>query len=235
MSFDGGAPFMRNRHIFVTVSAAVAALVIISTACTTLDPYTGEKETSKATKGALLGAISGAVIGLITGDNAVERRQHALIGAGIGAIAGGSVGFYMDKQEAKLREKLAGTGVSVTRNGDHITLNMPGNITFATDSADLNAGFFEVLNSVALVLKEFNKTIIEVAGHTDSTGSHEYNQTLSERRSQSVAQYLKGQGVSDMRFITVGLGEVRPISDNSTPAGRQQNRRVELTLVPVTS
>ena len=163
----------------------------------------------------------------------MERKKRALVGAGIGALAGGGVGAYMDRQEAALRTELDRTGVSVTRIGDNITLNMPGNITFATDSADLNAGFYDVLNSVALVVNEFRQTVIEVAGHTDSTGSAEYNQQLSERRAASVASYLVTRDVLRDRIIEVGEGEDRPIADNSTAAGRQANRRVELTLVPL--
>ncbi len=171
----------------------------------------------------------------MTGDDAVERRQHALIGAGVGALAGGSVGYYMDRQEAELRAELEGTGVSVTRMGDNITLNMPGNITFATNSSDLNAQFFDVLGSVTKVLKEFDQTIVEVAGHTDSTGSEQYNQGLSERRADSVSTYFESRNIMSQRLITVGMGELRPIADNGTADGRQLNRRVEITLVPVTA
>lgn len=213
----------------------VAGMAVLVAGCETLDPYTGESKTSAATKGALIGAVSGAVIGLASGDDSVERRQRALIGAGVGALAGGSIGYYMDRQEAKLRAELQGTGVGVYRDGDNITLLMPGNITFATNSADLSPQFFDVLNSVAKVLTEFDKTVIEVAGHTDSTGSDAYNQTLSERRATSVATYLRSQQIDPNRMITVGLGESMPVADNGTEAGRQQNRRVELTLVPLTS
>ncbi|MDX1480987.1 MAG: OmpA family protein [Woeseiaceae bacterium] len=215
------------------ITLATAAFVFAG--CTTLDPYTGESKTSAATKGALIGAVSGAVVGLASGDDSVERRQRALIGAGVGALAGGAIGYYMDRQEMKLRQELEGTGVSVHRDGDNITLNMPGNITFATDSSDLNAQFFAVLNSVAKVLTEFDKTIVEVAGHTDSTGSDQYNQALSERRASSVARYLQNQGINPQRMITIGLGESMPVADNSTADGRQANRRVELTMVPLTS
>jgi outer membrane protein OmpA-like peptidoglycan-associated protein len=200
-----------------------------------MDPYTGESETSKATKGALIGAAAGAVVGLASGDDAVDRRQRALIGAGVGALAGGSVGYYMDRQEAKLRAELEGTGVSVTRTGDNITLNMPGNITFATNSADLNASFLEVLGGVTKVLKEFDQTVVEVAGHTDSTGTDEYNQGLSQHRSESVSQYFTSRNISSQRLITVGMGETRPVADNGTANGRQANRRVEITMVPLTA
>ncbi len=216
----------------LTLVAAAAAAGLAG--CQTVNPYTGEQQTSKAAKGAGIGAAAGAVVGLMTGDDSKERRERALIGAGVGAIAGGSVGYYMDVQEAKLRQQLQGTGVSVTRMGDNITLNMPGNITFRTDSADLNSGFFNVLDSVGLVLKEYEKTIVEVAGHTDSTGTAEYNQGLSQRRAQTVATYLAGKGVLDQRIITVGAGEARPVATNDTPEGRQLNRRVELTLAPIT-
>ena len=222
-----------NKRSMRIILAMTVAMVFVS-GCKTLDAYTREEQTSNTTKGALIGAGIGAAVGLISGDDAVERRQHAMIGAGIGALAGGSVGYYMDKQEAELRAELEGTGVSVTRDGDNITLNMPGNVTFATDSSDLSPAFFDVLNSVGTVLEEFEQTVVEVAGHTDSTGSDAYNQSLSERRSASVTGYLEGRGVMAQRLISIGLGETYPIADNSTSAGRQANRRVEITMVPLT-
>lgn len=212
-----------------------AGLVVVLGGCETLDAFTQESKTSNATKGAVIGAAAGAVVGLVSGDDAVERRQRALIGAGVGALAGGAIGYYMDKQEAELRAELEGTGVSVTRMGDNITLNMPGNVTFATDSSDLSSGFFSVLTSVSKVLTEFDQTVVEVAGHTDSSGSNAHNQGLSERRAGSVAQYLQSQGIGGQRLITVGLGESMPVADNATSSGKQSNRRVEITMVPVTS
>ncbi len=214
---------------------ATTVMTLFLSGCETLDAYTGESKTSKATKGAIIGAVSGAVVGLVSGDDSVERRKRALIGAGLGALAGGAVGYYMDQQEAKLRAELQGTGVSVTRIGDNITLNMPGNVTFATDSADLSPAFFDVLNSVSTVLDEFDKTVVEVAGHTDSDGTQSYNESLSERRAGSVAAYLRTQGINDQRLITVGMGEMAPVADNNTAAGKQANRRVEITMVPVTA
>jgi outer membrane protein OmpA-like peptidoglycan-associated protein len=216
------------------LTLALAACGVALAGCQTVNPYTQEKQTSKAAKGAAIGAVAGAVAGMITGDDSKERRKRALIGAGVGAIAGGGVGYYMDVQEAKLRQKLQGTGVSVTRVGDNITLNMPGNITFATDSSDLNGNFFSVLDSVSLVLKEYEKTLVEVAGHTDNTGSDQHNQSLSERRARTVAQYLTSKGVLDQRVITVGAGEKYPVANNESAEGRQLNRRVELTLAPIT-
>ncbi len=215
---------MKKSLLIATVST-----LVLSTACTTINPYTGEQQTSSAVKGAAIGAGVGIVAGLLTGGNDV---RNAAVGAGIGAIAGGGVGAYMDVQEAKLRQKMQGTGVTVSRNGDNITLNMPGSITFATNSADLNAQFYSALDGVDLVLKEYDKTMIEVAGHTDSTGSLALNQSLSERRAQSVASYLSSKGLNSKRILTVGAGPSRPIASNDTPEGRQQNRRVELTVVP---
>ena len=220
---------MKNR-ILIAIGA-----MLLATGCETLDPYTGESGMSQSTKGALIGAATGAVIGLASGDDAVDRRQRAMIGAGVGALAGGSVGYYMDRQEAKLREELQGTGVSVTRDGDNITLNMPGNVTFASDSSDLNPAFFDVLRSVGKVIKEFDQTVVEVAGHMDSTGAESYNQQLSERRASTVSMYLQSRDIEQQRMITIGLGESMPVADNSNATGRQANRRVEITMVPLTA
>ncbi len=217
----------------LALSTAIAALMTLQ-ACTTVDPYTREEQTSKAAIGAAIGAAAGAVLGIATSDDKKERKERALKGAGIGAVAGGGVGYYMDVQEAKLRQSLENTGVSVTRNGENIILNMPGNITFEVDKSNLRPDFVEVLHSVSLVLKEYKSTMIEVAGHTDSSGSDSYNQMLSQQRAQSVSNVLASDGVQPVRIDTVGYGETRPVASNSTPEGRQQNRRVELTLLPYT-
>jgi outer membrane protein OmpA-like peptidoglycan-associated protein len=217
-----------------SAGALAMGLVVTLSACTTLDPYTREERPARAQRQAVIGAAAGAVAGLITGDSSMERKKRALVGAGLGALAGAGVGAYMDRQEAKLRAELERTGVSVTRIGDNITLNMPGNVTFATNSSDLNSNFFEVLNSVGLIVNEYNQTVIEVAGHTDSVGSDADNQQLSDRRANAVASYLGTRSVRTDRIITVGEGERRPVATNDTDAGRQQNRRVELTLVPLT-
>jgi outer membrane protein OmpA-like peptidoglycan-associated protein len=217
------------------VLAGIAVGVAVALAgCQTTNPYTGEQQTSKTTIGAGIGALAGAVLGAATGKDAKDRRKRALIGAGIGGLAGAGVGAYMDQQEAKLRQKLAGTGVSVTRNGDNIVLNMPGNITFKTGSADLNADFFRVLDGVGMVVEEYNKTLIVITGHTDNVGSDENNQALSERRAAAVGQYLLGKGINNQRVLTAGFGETRPVAPNDSEAGRSQNRRVEVTLEPIT-
>jgi outer membrane protein OmpA-like peptidoglycan-associated protein len=202
--------------------------------CTTVNPYTRESQTSKATIGAASGAVGGALIGLLTGDNSKERRKQALIGAGVGALAGGGIGYYMDVQEAKLRQVLEGTGVGVTRSGQNIMLNMPGNITFDTASDAIQADFYEVLDSVALVLNKYPKTTVDVVGHTDSVGEAGYNQMLSEQRAGSVAKYLSGQKVLATRLLVQGRGENQPVASNNTEAGRKQNRRVEIVIVPLT-
>jgi len=205
-------------------------------ACQTTDPYTGQQKTSNTAKGAGVGAAAGAVIGAIAGGgSSQERRKKALIGAGIGALAGGGVGAYMDSQEAKLRQQLAGTGVSVTRQGDNLILNMPGNITFPVNQFDVRSDFYPVLNSVALVLKEYNKTLVDVVGYTDSSGAYDYNMQLSQKRATSVGAYLQTQGVLADRIATQGMGPQNPVASNDTADGKQANRRVELTLRPLTA
>lgn len=211
--------------------ASVACASLLSAGCMTYDPYTGEEKVSKATTGAVVGAIAGAAVGAAA--NKKDRGKGALIGAAAGGAVGGGVGYYMDKQESELRHKLQGSGVQVVRNGDEITLVMPGNITFDTGKADVKGSFVGVLESVGLVLKEFDKTAIEVAGHTDSTGSLQTNQTLSEQRANSVKAVLLGQGVSSGRIHSQGFGPRYPVASNTTPDGREQNRRVELKLLPL--
>ena len=220
----------------IIVALAVSATLLIS-GCTTYDAYTGEEKVSNTAKGAGIGAGVGAVIAYLANrdESSKERQKRMLAAAGVGAIAGGGVGYYMDSQEAKLRKQLRETGVSVVRDGDDISLVMPGNITFDTDSGNLQSSFYDVLNSVAIVLEEYDKTIVAVSGHTDSTGSRDYNQQLSVKRANSVASYLKSRNIVDARFEVVGFGEDYPIADNSTAEGRAQNRRVELTLIPITA
>ncbi len=221
---------MKGKMIKLT--ALMVALLFAMVACSTVNPYTEEKQTSKLAIGAGIGAASGAVIGLLT-SNSKDRQRNVLIGAGLGAIAGGGVGYYMDVQEAKLRQRLRGSGVSVTRVGDQIMLNMPGNVTFATGSPNINAGFYDVLNSVTIVLKEYEKTSVDVIGHTDSVGSETSNQRLSEERARSVAEYLSGQGIMPARLLVAGMGEAQPMAPNDTPEGRSQNRRVNIQIAPI--
>jgi len=208
-------------------------LTLVSAGCTTVNPYTEEKQTAKATQGAAIGGVAGAILGAALASRG-SRVEGALIGGGIGAIAGGGAGYYMDVQEKKLRDKLEGTGVHVVRNGNDIQLVMPGDVTFETNSASLNPNFFEVLDSVALVLNEYKSTLVTVAGYTDSTGPADYNQKLSERRATTVALYLHSRGVAQQRLAAIGHGENHPVASNTTAEGRAKNRRVEITLDPIT-
>lgn len=218
------------------ITALGLASITMLNGCTTYDAYTGEEKTSNTAMGAGIGAGTALVVSYLANKDkdAGERNRRLLRDAGIGAIVGGGVGYYMDSQEAKLRKQLRGTGVSVVRDGDNINLVMPGNVTFPSDGRQLKTDFYEVLDSVALVLEEFEKTIIVVAGYTDSQGSDAYNQQLSEDRARSVASYLMAKKITPARFETVGFGEKNPIADNSTAEGRSLNRRVELTLLPIT-
>jgi len=216
------------------IAIGTAGILALS-GCETFDAYTGESKTSSTAKGAGIGASVGAVFAYLKNRNksSKERKEAMLKAAGIGAIAGAGVGYYMDTQEAKLREQLRGTGVSVERDGDNINLIMPSNITFDSGGHTLSSSFFEVMDSVVLVVQEFEKTIIVSAGHTDSKGSDSYNQVLSERRANSVAGYLLRKGVIEARIESVGFGESQPVADNGSAAGRALNRRVEISLFPI--
>ena len=212
--------------------AGLAALSL--SACTSINPYTGEADISNTAGGALIGAGGGAVVGGILGAaTGNDPRVGALIGAGVGGLTGAAIGNYMDQQEAELRAQLQNTGVSVTRQGNQIILNMPSNITFATDSSKVQPQFNETLISVGPVLKKFDKTLIDVYGFTDSSGSDEYNLKLSNDRAVSVATVLANQGANQQRFYITGKGEEDPIASNANEAGRAQNRRVEIMLSPL--
>ena len=221
-----------NKLIIVIFTATTLVL----SGCETFDAYTGESKTSSTAKGAGIGAGIGAALAYVKNRNksSADRKQAMLKAAGIGAIAGGSVGYYQDTQEAKLRQQLRSTGVSVERDGDNINLIMPSNITFTSGGSTLSNSFFQVMDSVVLVIQEFDKTIIVSAGHTDSQGSESSNQALSERRANAVADYLRQKGVVEARIETIGFGEMQPVADNGTAEGRALNRRVEISLFPIT-
>jgi outer membrane protein OmpA-like peptidoglycan-associated protein len=216
--------------------AAIACAALLLGACQTQDPYTGEQKTSHATRGAIFGALGGAAIGALTNTSSGKQAaRNALIGAGIGALAGGAIGGYMDQQEAELRQRLRAAGVSVRRQGNNIVLEMASDITFPVDGDQVNPQFYQTLAAVGEVLAEYNKTMIEVSGHTDSTGAADYNNDLSQRRANAVAYILAQNGVIPGRMYVMGLGEARPIATNATPAGRARNRRVEIQIIPYTS
>ena len=209
--------------------ASLAASLAIG-GCTT-DPDTGERRISKTAIGGIGGALGGYLLGDLVGGR--RDRTEKLLGAGIGGLAGAGIGAYMDKQERELRERTRGTDVEVTRQGDDLLLNIPSGINFAYNSANVQPQFQRTLDQVASTLGQYNQTYIDVYGHTDSTGSDAYNQTLSERRARSVADYLSSHGVQDARIATRGFGETQPIASNETEAGRAENRRVEIKIVPI--
>lgn len=220
------------------LKAAAAALVATVTlgGCAS---YTGQtsdpNDPNRTRNNALIGAGIGAVAGLLSGGDATERRQRAMVGAGVGGLAGGAIGAYQDRQEAELRRQTAGTGVEVSRDGDVIKLNLPDGVTFDFGKANLKSQFYPALDNVANTLAEFNQTIVEVSGHTDSIGSDAANQTLSVQRANAVGNYLIGRGLVRERFEIVGFGESRPVASNDTDSGRALNRRVEIRVVPVRS
>lgn len=214
------------------LSVAVLATSILVAGCQVTNPYTNESQNAKATNGAIIGAIAGAAIGVASSSKS-DRGKGALIGAASGAALGGGIGYYMDVQEAELREQLQSTGVSVTRSGDNIVLIMPNEVTFGVDEVHLNPGAKKVLNSVALVAKEYDQTQLNILGYTDSSGSESYNLRLSKIRAIEVGNYLVAQNVEYARVKSEGIGEARPISSNATAEGRAQNRRVEIILSPL--
>lgn len=214
------------------IAAALLIAALPLAACTT-NPETGEKQISKAAIGGIGGALGGYLLGDLIGGR--RDRTEKIVGAGIGAVAGAGVGYYMDQQEKKLREQTAGTGVEVVRDGDQLVLDMPSEVTFAFGSVNLSPEFRTTLDKVGSTLTQYEKTYVDVLGHTDSVGSDAFNQTLSEQRASSVADYLAGRGVQRARLATKGYGESQPKASNTSEEGRAQNRRVEIRLVPVTA
>lgn len=222
---------MRTK-IIVGVSAAA----LLAAACTTTDPYRSGPQPNRTGTGAIAGAVGGALLGYLTNTNNSEQgRKNALIGAGVGALAGAAVGQYMDRQQRALEAELSGSGVGVARQGDNLVLRMPGDVTFPTNSADINTRFHPVLADVARVLNEYDRSVVDIIGHTDSTGGDHINQPLSERRAASVAQFLIGEGVMRERLYVAGASSRNPIASNDTTDGRAQNRRVEILIRPLTA
>jgi outer membrane protein OmpA-like peptidoglycan-associated protein len=225
---------MKTYAIRATAAALVATLTLGG--CAT---YTGQtsdpNDPNRTRNNALIGAGIGAVAGLLSGGNATERRQRALVGVGVGGLAGGAIGAYQDRQEAELRRQTAGTGIEVSRDGDVIKLNLPDGVTFDFGKSNLKSQFYPALDNVANTLAQYNQTIVEVSGHTDSVGSDAANQTLSVQRANSVGNYLIGKGLVRERFEIVGFGETQPVASNDTDSGRALNRRVEIRVLPLRS
>lgn len=220
-------------HLFVTVGAVAALLG--ATACTTTDPYRSAPQRNNTATGAIAGALGGAVLGYLTNTSSGEQgRRNALIGAGVGALGGAAVGQYMDRQQRALEAELSGSGVGVARQGDNLVLRMPSDVTFATNQSNIDPRFDATLGDVASVLRQYDQSIVDVVGHTDSSGGDAINQPLSERRAVSVADALIRNGVQRERLYVAGVSSRNPITSNDTPAGRAQNRRVEILIRPFT-
>lgn len=224
------------------ITLALAGAAVLSACATTGGSYTYSdpngnqtQQQNKTGRNAAIGAGLGVLAGLLSGDSATERRQHAMIGAGIGALGGAAIGNYQDRQERALRERTANTGIEVDRQGDNITLSLPDGITFDFNKTTLKPQFYGALNGVASTLSEYNQTMIEVVGHTDSIGTDVVNDRISKERADAVANYLRGQGVQSARIETLGAGKRYPVADNNTDAGRAANRRVEIRVIPFTN
>ena len=205
---------------------AIVALMsgsLVLAGCATTD-------NQNTTRGAAIGAVAGAIAGKATGNH---KNKRLVIGAAVGALAGAAVGSYMDKQEKALREELTGSGVKVIRNGDKLMLDIPAQLTFDINRSDIRASLYPVLNDIAKVLRDYPKTMLVVAGHTDDTGPYQYNMNLSRARAESVQTYLVAQGVQPIRIETVGYGPDYPGVPNTSDANRAQNRRVEIHIEPV--
>ena len=212
----------------VVVVAIATALLSLLAGCTTINPYTGEQKVSGAAIGTGIGVAGGAVIGGLLGG-----KEGALIGAAAGGLTGGMIGHSMDNADVELRQRLVGTGVQVTKVGNSVQLRMASDVTFKTDSADINDSFYETLSSVAFVLKKYNRTNIIISGYTDNTGTPSHNQVLSEQRAKSVGNFLTSQGVGQNRIFAQGFGKRNPIVSNATAEGRAANRRVVIILRPM--
>lgn len=220
------------RAKLILISASIAAL-LGATACTTTDPYSSTPRRNNTGTGIIAGAVGGALLGYLTNtSNSEEGRENALLGAGIGALAGGAVGVYMDRQQAALERELSGTGVGVAREGDVLILRMPSDVTFPTNQSGISPAFYPVLDDVVAVLQRYDQSTIDIIGHADSRGTDEYNLGLSRDRASNVARYLVDKGVLPARLYVEGRGEAQPIASNDTAAGQAQNRRVEITIRP---
>ena len=223
---------MRAKLIVASVSLAA---MLGAAACTTTDPYSSTPTRNNTATGAIAGALGGALLGYLTNTSRGEQgRKNALIGAGVGALAGAGVGQYMDRQQRALEAELSGTGVGVARQGDVLVLRMPSDVTFATNQSSIDTRFLPVLADVARVLNEYDRSMVDVIGHTDSSGGDAINQPLSERRASSVATYLIGNGVIRERLYVAGNSARNPIADNNTVDGKAKNRRVEILIRPFT-
>ena len=222
------------RMNLIVTGLGVAAMLGAS-ACTTMDPYSSTPQRNNTGTGAIYGALGGAVLGYLTNTSDGEQgRRNALIGAGVGALGGAAVGNYMDRQQRAMEAELSGTGVGVARQGDTLVLRMPSDVTFAVNQSNIEPRFDAVLSDVAGVLEEYDRSLVDVVGHTDSSGGDAINQPLSERRAISVADALIRNGVQRERLFVAGQSSSVPVASNATVEGRAQNRRVEILIRPFT-
>ncbi|CAN5449217.1 OmpA family protein [soil metagenome] len=220
------------RTNFIVAGVSVIAM-LGATACTTTDPYSSTPRRNNTASGAIIGALGGAALGYLTNThNGEEGRKNALIGAGVGALGGAAVGNYMDRQQRAMEAELSGSGVGVARQGDNLVLRMPSDVTFAVNQSNIDPRFDATLADVASVLRQYDQSLVDVVGHTDSTGGDAINQPLSERRAVSVADALIRNGVQRERLYVAGNSSRTPIASDSTPEGRAQNRRVEILIRP---
>ena len=213
-------------------SLAMLGAAVLLAGCAANNPYDNERNVNRTAVYGGIGAAAGAITGAAVSSKK-DRTKGALIGAAVAGAAGAGYGYYVDRQEAELRRAMQGTGVDVHRDGDNLTLVMPGNVTFATNSATISGSFYSTLNNLAQSFREYDQNTIDIVGHTDSTGAYQYNMDLSRRRAQSVASYLQGQGVNYSRMNVRGMGPDQPVASNADSYGRQQNRRVEINLRPM--
>lgn len=213
-------------------SLAMIGAAVLLAGCAANNPYDNERNVNRTAVYGGIGAAAGAITGAAVSSKK-DRTKGALIGAAVAGAAGAGYGYYVDRQEAELRRAMQGTGVDVHRDGDNLTLVMPGNVTFATNSATISGSFYSTLNNLAQSFREYDQNTIDIVGHTDSTGAYQYNMDLSRRRAQSVASYLQGQGVNYSRMNVRGMGPDQPVASNADSYGRQQNRRVEINLRPM--
>jgi len=217
----------------ILMTGAAIATLLGAAACTTTDPYSSQPRRNNTGTGAIAGAVGGAVLGYLTNTSDGEQgRRNALIGAGVGALAGAAVGQYMDRQQRAMEEQLSNTGVGVVRQGDNLVLRMPSDVTFATNQSNIDPQFNAVLADVATVLRQYDRSTVDIIGHTDSTGGDHINQPLSERRALSVADALIRNGVMPERLFIEGRSSREPVASNDTTQGRAQNRRVEILIRP---
>jgi outer membrane protein OmpA-like peptidoglycan-associated protein len=229
MRLIGEATMTIFRKTRIGTTLALTALLTVA-GCVT-DPNTGHQVVSRTALGAGAGVLGGALLGDLIGG-----KTGRIVGAGIGGIAGGVVGSKMDEQIKTLKTATAGSGIDVrpTDNGSAILVSLPDGVTFDTGSYMLQPEFRPTLDKVAKSLSDYPNSLIDVYGHTDSTGSAALNQTLSENRARTVADYFATHNVAAGRIRTQGFGSTMPVASNATPEGRSKNRRVEIKIVPIT-